>query len=90
MNRLYRVQKLECDGVSVWLCNDCEKPKVSLCEFPQGPSGAEVLHLVLGKGASVASEVDSSEYEEVLHFIGSRGSYTREFLGKGQGFEDMS
>ena len=25
------------------LCNDCEKSKVSLCEFPQGPSGVEVL-----------------------------------------------
>ena len=29
--------------MSAWLCNDCERPKVSLCEFPQGPSGAEIL-----------------------------------------------
>ena len=29
--------------MSAWLCNDGERPKVSLCEFPQGPSGAEVL-----------------------------------------------
>ena len=43
MNRLHRVQKSECDGVSAWLCDDCERPKVSLCEFPQGPSGVEVL-----------------------------------------------
>ena len=43
MNRLHRVQKSECDGMSAWLCNDGEKPKVSLCEFPQGPSGAEIL-----------------------------------------------
>ena len=43
MNGLHRVQKLEYDGVSAWLCNDCERPKVSLCKFPQGPSGAEVL-----------------------------------------------
>ena len=43
MNGLYRVWKSECDGVSAWLCNDCERPKVSLCEFPQGPSGVEVL-----------------------------------------------
>ena len=43
VNRLHRVQKSECDRVSAWLCNDCERPKVSLCEFPQGPSGAEVL-----------------------------------------------
>ena len=43
MNGLHRVQKLECNGVSAWLCSDCKRPKVSLCEFPQGPSGAEVL-----------------------------------------------
>ena len=43
VNGLHRVQKLECDGVSAWLCDDCERPKVSLCEFPQGPSSAEVL-----------------------------------------------
>ena len=43
MNGLHGVQKLECDGVSAQLCNDCERPKVSLCEFPQGPSGVEVL-----------------------------------------------
>ena len=29
--------------MSAWLCDDCERPKVSLCEFPRGPSGAEVL-----------------------------------------------
>ena len=43
VNRLHRVQKLECDGVSAWLCDDGERPKVSLCEFPRGPSGMEVL-----------------------------------------------
>ena len=43
VNGLHGVQKSECDGVSALLCNDCERPKVSLCEFPQGPSGAEVL-----------------------------------------------
>ena len=29
--------------MSAWLCDDGERPKVSLCEFPQGPSGVEVL-----------------------------------------------
>ena len=43
VNRLHRVQKPECDGVSAWLCDDCKRLKVSLCEFPWGPSGAEVL-----------------------------------------------
>ena len=43
MNGLHRVRKSECDGVSTWLCDDGERPKVSLCEFPRGPSGAEVL-----------------------------------------------
>ena len=43
VNGLHRVQKSECDRVSAWLCNDGERPKVSLCEFPRGPSGAEVL-----------------------------------------------
>ena len=43
MNGLHRVRKSECDGVSVWLCDDCERSKVSLCEFPRGPSGMEVL-----------------------------------------------
>ena len=43
MNGLHRVQKLECDEVSAWLCNDGERPKVSLCEFPRGPSSAEIL-----------------------------------------------
>ena len=43
MNGLHRVWKLECDGVSAWLCDDYESPKVSLCEFPRGPSGMEVL-----------------------------------------------
>ena len=42
MNRLHRVWKSEYDGVSAWLCDDCERPKVSLYEFPQGPSGVEV------------------------------------------------
>ena len=43
VNGLHEVWKSECDGVSAWLCNDGERPKVSLCEFPQGPSGTEVL-----------------------------------------------
>ena len=43
MNGLHRVRKSECDGVSAWLCDDGERPKVSLYEFPQGPSGVEVL-----------------------------------------------
>ena len=43
VNGLYRVQKSEYDGVSAWLCDDGERPKVSLCKFPQEPSGAEVL-----------------------------------------------
>ena len=43
MNRLHGVWKLECDGMSAWLCNDGERPKVSLYEFPRGPSGVEVL-----------------------------------------------
>ena len=43
VNRLYGVWKSECDRVSAWLCDDIERPKVSLCEFPQGSSGAEVL-----------------------------------------------
>ena len=43
MNGLHRVWESECDGVSVWLCDDGERPVVSLCKFPQGPSGAEVL-----------------------------------------------
>ena len=43
MNGLHRVRKSECDRVSAWLCNDCERPKVSLCEFPRGPSGVDVL-----------------------------------------------
>ena len=43
MNGLHRVRKSECDGVSAWLCDDGERPKVSLCEFPRGPSGAEIL-----------------------------------------------
>ena len=43
MDGLHRVRKSECDGVSAWLSDDGERPKVSLCEFPRGPSGAEVL-----------------------------------------------
>ena len=43
MNGLHRVWKSECDGVSVWLCDNGERPKVSLCEFPQEPSDKEVL-----------------------------------------------
>ena len=43
VNGLHRVQKSECDGVSAWLCDDGERFKVSLCEFPQEPSGVEVL-----------------------------------------------
>ena len=42
MNGLHRVRKLEYDGVSASLCDDYERPKVSLCKFPQGPSGVEV------------------------------------------------
>ena len=34
--------------------------------------------------------IRDSRYEEGLHLVGSRGSYTRDFLGKGQGFEDTS
>ena len=29
--------------MSAWLCNDCERLKVSLCKCPRGPSGVEVL-----------------------------------------------
>ena len=43
VNGLHRVQKLECNRVSAWLCDDCERSKVSLYEFPQEPSGAEIL-----------------------------------------------
>ena len=43
-----------------------------------------------GWGASVASLVKGSSYEEGLHLVGSRRSYTRDFLGKGQGFKDTS
>ena len=32
--------------------------------------------------------VESPRYEEGLLLVGSRGSYARDFLGKGQGFED--
>ena len=41
-----------------------------------------------GQGASVASGSRVSKYEEGLHLVGSRGSYAREFLGKGRGFKD--
>ena len=34
--------------------------------------------------------VKGSRYEEGLHLVGSRGSYAREFLGKGRGFKDTS
>ena len=34
--------------------------------------------------------VKGSKYEEGLHLVGSRGSYARDFLGKGQEFEDTS
>ena len=34
--------------------------------------------------------VKGSRYEEGLLFVGSRGFYARDFLGKGQGFEDTS
>ena len=34
--------------------------------------------------------VKGSEYEEGLLLVGSRGSYARDFLGVGQGFEDES
>ena len=46
-----------------------------------------MLCLVLDEGASIASEVKGSRYKEGLHFISSRGFYTRDFLGKGQGFQ---
>ena len=34
--------------------------------------------------------IKGSRYEEGLLLIGSRGSYTRDFLGKGRGFKDTS
>ena len=34
--------------------------------------------------------VKGSRYEEGLHLVGSRGSHTRDFLGKDRGFEDTS
>ena len=34
--------------------------------------------------------VKGSRYEEGLHLVESRGSYTRDFLGKSRGFEDTS
>ena len=43
VNRLHGVWKSECNGVSAWLCDDCERPKVSLCKFPQRSSSVEVL-----------------------------------------------
>ena len=41
-----------------------------------------------GKGASTAFEVGGSRYEGDFCFVRSKGSYTRGFLGKGQGFRD--
>ena len=35
-----------------------------------------------GQEASIASKVKGSRYEKGLHLIGSRGSYTRDSLGK--------
>ena len=34
--------------------------------------------------------VKGPRYEEGLHLVGSRGSYTRDFLGKGREFKDTS
>ena len=44
-----------------------------------------MLCLALGEGQVIASEVGGSWYEEGLHLVRSRGLYTRDFLGKGQG-----
>ena len=62
---------------------------INLNSLPQfiNPLRRGVVMLGLGYRASVASEVKSSRYEEGLHLIGSRGSYTRDFLGIGQGFQ---
>ena len=49
-----------------------------------------LLCLVLDKGASVASKVKGSRYKEYLHLVESGGSFARDFLGKGWGFEDTS
>ena len=49
-----------------------------------------VLRLVLGKGQVQPLGSRGSRYEEGLHLIRSRGSYTRDFLGKGRGFKGMS
>ena len=48
----------------------------------------ESITLGPGYGASMASDIEGSRYEEGLHLVGSRGSYAREFLGKGRGFKD--
>ena len=49
-----------------------------------------LLCLVLGKGQVQPLKSKSLWYEEGLHFIESRGSYAREFLGKDLRVEDMS
>ena len=51
-------------------------------------SGPNVLCLVLGKGASIASDVKGSRYKEDSCFIESRGSLPDAFLGKGREFKD--
>ena len=48
-----------------------------------------LLRLVLGKGQAQPL-IKSLRYEEGLHLVGSRGSYTRDFLGKGRGFKGTS
>ena len=62
---------------------------VVVCEgtMPDGKLDL-LLRLVLGKGQAQPL-IKSLRYEEGLHLVGSRGSYTRDFLGKGRGFEDM-
>ena len=50
--------------------------------------GTDSVILGLGWGASIASEVNGSRYEEGLLLIELRGSHTRDFLGKDQGFEN--
>ena len=49
-----------------------------------------LLYLVLGKKTGIASEVEGSGYKGDFLFIESRGSYLRDFLGKGQEFRDTS
>ena len=98
VNRLHRVWKSECDGVSAWLCDDGERPKVSLCEFPQGPSGAEILCFDKGLVTdfevrcqslssicrSLVSQLCSSHLltEELMEGIKINGVFSSLFRGK--------